>query len=57
MSYYCTFQIPRQFVATHVLIRIPSYPGARTKKHLLHGVVIKDSFIEDQPNIGDIGDN
>ena len=25
-----------------------SYASARTKKHLLHGVVIKDIFIKDQ---------
>ena len=33
-----------------LLIRILSYAGARTKKHLLHGVVIKYGFIEDQRN-------
>ena len=43
-------QIPRQFEATIQQTRTPYSAGAKTKEHLLRGVVNQDGFIEDQRN-------
>ena len=44
---YCLFQIHLQLEATLKPTQIPSYAGEKTRKHLLHGVVTPDGFIDD----------
>ena len=44
------FQIHLQLEATLKPTENPSYAGEKTRKHLLHGVVTPDDFIDDQRN-------